>query len=236
MTTLPSTDNPVGHDVAVEAREVLAVLRDGGVAIIPLNVAYAVIGCTEAAIRRIFEAKARSFDKPSGLFGCAAASDDLHVMDDRQRTVRDALINDASLPFSVVAPFNADHALLASVDLFVIETSSKQGTLDMLLNAGPFHNTMAELSHAAGMPVFGSSANRSLQGSKYVIADIEPELLQAADIIIDHGRCHDANTDGLSSTIIDFQDFSVVRAGCRFDEISDFVMRRFEISLAPQSF
>ena len=33
------TDNPIGHDVAAEAAQVLNVLDDGGVAIIPLNVA-----------------------------------------------------------------------------------------------------------------------------------------------------------------------------------------------------
>ena len=48
----PTTDNPIGHDVDQEAR-------------------------IEAAIRRIFEVKKRSYDKPSGMFGCAAASADL---------------------------------------------------------------------------------------------------------------------------------------------------------------
>ena len=73
----PTTDNPIGHDVDQEARDVLEVLDGGGIAIIPLNVAYAILARTEAAIRRIFEVKKRSYDKPSGMFGCAAASADL---------------------------------------------------------------------------------------------------------------------------------------------------------------
>ena len=230
MTT--TTDDPAGHDLDAEAAAVLEVLDGGGVAVIPLNVAYAVLGRTAAAIRRIFAVKERSYAKPSGLFGCRAASEDLHLLDDRARAVRDGLMREADLPFSVVAPFRRHHPLLAATDDFVVDTGSKDGTLDMLLNAGPFHDRLAEASHAAGRPLFGSSANRSLSGSKYTVADIEPEVLAAADIIIDHGRCRDANGDGLSSTIIDFRDFSVVRVGCRFDEIRDFLSRRFGVRLA----
>ena len=227
-----TTDNPIGHDVGVEAAEVLDVLAQGGIAIIPLNVAYAILGQTEAAIRRIFEVKQRSFDKPSGMFGCAAASADLHVLTEEGEAVRRALIEDADLPFSIVADYRPDHPLLVNVDPFVLETSTKGATMDMLMNAGPLHNALAALSHGRATPVFGSSANQSLTGSKYTVADIEPAVLDAADIVIDHGTCRDANADGLSSTIIDFRDWSVVRAGCRFDEIRAFLRTRFRISLA----
>lgn len=224
-----TTDNPLGHDVEAEAAEVLDVLDKGGIAIIPLNVAYAILGRTEDAIRRIFAVKERSFDKPSGMFGGGAASADLHKLDARGEAVREALIEDADLPFSIVAEYRKDHPLLSKVEPFVLETSTKGATMDMLLNAGPLHNALAALSHGRGTPVFGSSANRSLSGSKYRVQDIEQEVLNAADIVIDHGTCRDANDKGLSSTILDFRDFSVVRAGCRFDEIAAFLKDRFEI-------
>tara|TARA_R110002124_G_scaffold53369_4_gene152950 strand:+ start:13400 stop:14110 length:711 start_codon:yes stop_codon:yes gene_type:complete len=226
-TTTPTTDNPIGHDVEQEARDVMDVLDGGGVAIIPLNVAYAILGRTEGALRRIFEVKRRSFEKPSGMFGGAAASADLHVLDDEAQAIRQALIEDANLPFSIVADYRRDHPLLAKVEPFVLETSTKGPTMDMLLNAGPLHNALAELSHSRGTPVFGSSANQSLNGSKYTVAEIEPEVVAAADIVVDHGRCRDANDQGLSSTIIDFRDYTVVRAGCRFDEITAFLAERF---------
>jgi tRNA A37 threonylcarbamoyladenosine synthetase subunit TsaC/SUA5/YrdC len=225
------TDNPIGHDVAAEAAQVLNVLDDGGVAIIPLNVAYAILGRAEGAIRRIFEVKQRSFEKPSGMFGGAAASRDLHVLDDQGQAIRRALIEDADLPFSIVANYRKDHPLLAGVDPFVLQTSTKGETMDMLINAGPLHNALAALSHERKTPVFGSSANQSLSGSKYRVCDIEPAVLKAADIVIDHGTCRDANDEGLSSTIIDFKNYSVVRAGCRFNEIQKFVDGRFGISL-----
>lgn len=230
--TEATSDNPVGHDIEAEAAEVLDVLAKGGIAIIPLNVAYAILGQTEAAIRRIFEVKQRSFDKPSGNFGSAAASADLHVLTDEGIALRTALIEDADLPFSIVAEYRKDHPLLANVDPFVLETSTKGTTMDMLMNAGPLHNALAKLSYERKTPVFGSSANQSLSGSKYTVGDIEPAVLDAADIVIDHGRCRDANDQGMSSTIIDFRDWTVVRAGCRFDEIKAFAKSRFGISLS----
>src|SRR3546814_9232494 len=83
--------------------------------------------------------------------------------------------------------------------------------MDMLLNAGPMHNALAELNYARSKPIFGSSANLSLTGSKYRVADIDESVCAAADIVIDHGTSKYANDEGLSSTIIDFRDFSVVR-------------------------
>lgn len=231
MTPSITTDNPVGHDLEAEANRVLDVLADGGLAIVPLNVAYAIVGQTEAAIRKIFEVKKRSYEKPSGMFGGAAASADLHILTPKAEAIREALVNEADLPFSIVAEYRKDSPLIADVDPFVLETSTKGGTMDMLLNAGPFHNVFASISHARKTPVFGSSANQSLSGSKYVVNEIEAEVLDAVDIVIDHGRCRDANDQGLSSTIIDFRDFSVVRAGCRFDELTAFLKDRFDVAL-----
>ncbi len=63
-----------------EAVRVYDQLSEGGLAIVPLSVAYAIVGCTEAGIRRIFAAKQRSYGKPSGLFGSPAWSEALHVL------------------------------------------------------------------------------------------------------------------------------------------------------------
>lgn len=231
MTASITTDNPVGHDLEAEAHQVLDVLANGGVAIIPLNVAYAIVGQSASAIRKIFEVKKRSYEKPSGMFGGAAASADVHILSAEAEAIREALVHEANLPFSIVADYRKDSPLIADVDPFVLKTSTKGDTMDMLLNAGPFHNMMASISHARKTPVFGSSANQSLSGSKYQIEEIEPDVLNAVDIVIDHGRCRDANDQGLSSTIIDFRDFSVVRVGCRFDELYAFIKDRFDVEL-----
>ncbi len=50
-----------------DAVKVIDTVEAGGVAIVPLDVAYAIIGNSENAVRRIFGAKNRSFNKPSGM-------------------------------------------------------------------------------------------------------------------------------------------------------------------------
>ena len=216
-----------------DASMVFDVITSGGVAIVPLDVAYAIIGHTETAIRKIFSAKKRSLDKPSGMFANMDHSLALHQLGERERKIQYCLINEHNLPFSVVAPFNNTHSLLSNVDPYVINTSSKSGTLDMLLNAGRFHDALARLCFKDNKPAFGSSANISLTGSKFNATDIEQELIEVADIVIDHGTSKYANVEGISSTIIDFRDFTVIRHGCCFPELKQIFHDQFAIDLKP---
>ena len=78
--------------------------------------------------------------------------------------------------------------------------------------------------------VVGSSANLSLQGTKFRATDIEPEVLDAADLVIDYGLMRWANY-GKSSTMINVHDFTVVRHGSCFDLISDVLQRHYDLTL-----
>ena len=127
----------LARDVAGDAARVLDAMEAGGVAILPLDVAYAVIGTTERAVRTIFAAKSRSYDKPSGMFATWEASCELHVLPEARHAIARILVEEYGLPFSIVAPFRADHPTLRRMDPFVLESSTKGGTLDMLINAGP---------------------------------------------------------------------------------------------------
>ena len=228
-----TTADPVPRDeLARDVGRILDVIAGGGVAVVPLDVAYAVVAAREAGIRRIFAAKRRSWEKPSGMFGDPSLSREIHVMDDDRHAMVAALVEKIGLPFSVVAPFRADHPLFSGVDPFVLSSSSKAGTLDMLINAGQVHDEIGRQSRARGMPVFGSSANTSLAGSKYCYADIEPDVRAAADIFLDHGRSLHANAEGRSSTIVDFRDFSVVRVGVRFDDLERAFATLFQVRLS----
>ena len=232
MTGEASTADPVPPaQLAAEVAGLFATLAAGGVGIVPLDVAYAIVAARESGIRRIFAAKQRSYDKPSGLFGNWALSRDLHVMEPEKHAMVRAVVEEENLPFSVVAPFRADHPLLRDVDPFVLQHSSKAGTIDILLNAGRFHNAVAAESVARGLPVFGSSANLSLTGSKYRYRDIDPTVQAAADVHFDHGVSKFANAEGRSSTIIDFRTFRVVRVGVCFDRLCDVFARRFGVTL-----
>lgn len=227
-----TTADPVdAGTLKADLDRVLDTIAAGGVAIVGLDVAYAVVAARESGIRRIFAAKQRSWEKPSGMFADAGLSREIHIMDDDRHAMVATLVSEVGLPFSVVAPFRADHPLFAGVEPFVLGSSSKAGTLDMLINAGQMHDAIARGSRERGFPVFGSSANTSLAGSKYRYGDIEPAVREAADFHVDHGRSRYANAQGRSSTIIDFRDFTVIRVGVCFDRLAAEFAQRFDTEL-----
>lgn len=219
---------------AAHVKTMLDVLYDGGVGIAPLDVAYAIVGSRETAIKRIFAAKQRSYEKPSGLLATWEMSQEIHLLPDDKRDMIRTLIVEDDLPFSVVAPFDAAHPFFAGVDPFVMANSTKAQTLDMLLNAGQFHDELARQSFAAGKPVFGSSANTSLTGSKYRLEDIDAPVREAADLSVDYGLSRYANDEGRSSTIIDFRDFTVIRPGVEFPRLVATFATRFGVTLKRQ--
>lgn len=222
-------------DPRADAERVFDVLQTGGVAVVPLDVAYAVFGGNGEAIQRIFTAKGRSFSKPNGMMANFEIFSEVHVVGDRERDMVRAVIDDYGLPLSVVAPFRADHPIFAAVDPFAMERSTKIGTLDLLLNAGPLHREICRISHERLRPVLGSSANRSLTGSKYRLEDVDQEVRGIADIQVDYGLSRYANARGISSTIIDLKTFGVHRYGVCFDQIADVLKRHFGVELPASS-
>ena len=227
LTSEPVAPEQLQGDIA----RLFDALAADSIGIVPLDVAYAVVATMPNGIRRIFEAKRRSYDKPSGMFGNWRLSREIHVIDERRHDMVREIVEEERIPFSIVAPFRADHPLFAAVDPFVMQNSSKGGTLDMLLNAGQFHDAIAEGSVARGAAVFGSSANLSLTGSKYRYEDIDQPIRDAAAIHFDYGQSKYAHKDGLSSTIIDFTNFSVIRVGHCFERLKDAFATRFGVTL-----
>ena len=209
----------VADDVTEQSRQVLEVIKQEGVAIIPLDVAYAIVGNSKKSIETIFKCKNRSFKKPSGMFSNYELLKDIQVIASWKHDIIKAVIFDNDLPMSTVAPFKPDHPMFRNVDSWVLKNSTKIGTLDMLLNAGEFHNEMTKQSMELEMPVLGSSANTSLTGSKYNLDDIDPPVFAAADILIDGGTSKYKNEKGRSSTIIDFGNFETIRIGVCYDKI-----------------
>jgi tRNA A37 threonylcarbamoyladenosine synthetase subunit TsaC/SUA5/YrdC len=217
--------------LSVDCDAVLDTIKAGGIAIIPTCLTYAIIGHRAEAIAAIFAAKTRSYSKPCGLFGSPSMSRELHDLPADRHEIARLLDEEEDLPFSVVAPFHRSHPLLTNVDPFVIENASKGGTMDMVVSGGPFVARLAELSLQRNIVAFGSSANRSLEGSKYRLSDIEPEVRAAASLALDYGVSRYATELGLSSTIIDFRDFSVVRVGHEYARLEETFKRRFGIAL-----
>ncbi len=52
-------------------------------------------------------------------------------------------------------------------------------------------------------PLFGSSANKSLSGSKFELDDVEADLKAGCDLVVGYGRSRYANRWLIGSTIIE---------------------------------
>lgn len=214
-------------DIEGDAERAFAVLQGGGIAILPMDVGYSLIGGSEVALAKIFETKGRTASKLNAMVGNDEIHQAIHRIDQRAQEVVQAITKDAGLPLGVIAPCDPSHPLLRVLSL---DGSSKDGTIALLMNAGPFHEAISRLSLTAGHPLFGSSANRSLQGTKFRVEDMEPEITAIADVIIDYGlrKYHPYKA---SSTLLDVVNMEVVRYGACFELIDDILRRRFDITL-----
>jgi tRNA A37 threonylcarbamoyladenosine synthetase subunit TsaC/SUA5/YrdC len=220
-----------GQPVKEDAARIFEVVKNGGVAIFPVSVGYAIVCHDDEAVKRIETAKERSFNKPCGNFCDWTLFNEAIDVPDKARNVVSTIIHDHNLPFLTVAPFHADHPIVKSLGAFALQNSTKVGTMDMLLNAGPLHDEIARLARENSFAVVGSSANLSLTGSKFIFQDIEAQVSDVADIVIDYGLVPYHNDHGLGSTIIDLISYETIRVGCVYDQICDIILDEHDIDL-----
>ncbi|SJZ38211.1 tRNA A37 threonylcarbamoyladenosine synthetase subunit TsaC/SUA5/YrdC [Enhydrobacter aerosaccus] len=217
-------------DIAGDARRVFDVLKAGGIAIFPNDAGYAIMGGSPQALQKIFDTKRRGSHKRHAMLCSLETQREIHVLDSRSRDIIDAITVDYDLPFGAVAPYATDHPLLQRVAPELLQASTANGTIGMLLNAGRLYAELCRLSREAMQPIFGSSANLSGTGPKFRIEDIQPEIKAIADIIVDYGlrKYHHYNR---SATIIRFPQVEVIRIGSCYELISDALKRHFQIGL-----
>jgi len=220
-------------DIQGDAKRAMDVILNGGIAIIPSYVGYVILGATTEAINKTIEVKERGPSKLNAVIGCASMHAALHVLEGRNREIVRTITQGYDLPMGTVAPADLNHPMMKNLDTEVFERTTLGGTIAMLLNAGPLMDAMADLSFEAGQLVVGSSANLSLHGTKFRAQDIEPQVLNAADIVIDYGLMRWANY-GRSSTMVNVHDFSVVRYGSCLDLINDVLQRHYDFTLPPE--
>lgn len=138
------------------------------------------------------------------------------------------LVHDLNLPLGLVAPFKPDHPMIQKLGPETLARSSVEGTLAMLVNGGQLMDELARLSFESGRPIMGSSANLTGKGTKAFVEDIEPEILNAADLVINYGKMK-YNSPRTSSTMINFKDVSLLRFGACYDVIKDALKRFYDV-------
>ncbi len=225
-------DSPT-NDVKTDATRLIETVAKGGVAVFPVDVGYAIVGNAESAIARVFACKKRSFEKSCGMFSNREMLVNLARIGERELAIIDAVTIRHGLPFSVVVPYKTDHPFFSGLTPLTRVRSSRGERIDLLLYAGALHDEIARLSWDRGMPVLGSSANTSLTGSKYRLADVELPVRNEADLVIDYGSTKYSHPHGMGSSIIALPDLQPIREGIAFDRICDII--RDEFGTDPRS-
>lgn len=220
--------NQLPVDIATDARRVFEVLKTGGLAIIPSDVGYGLVATDTVALERAFITKQRKPHKRHAMIGNWGLHKEIHNLSGKQADMVDFLVKVKNLPLGIVAPYNPEHPLIQKLGLETLARSSIDSTLAILVNAGEFQDELTRLTSQAGLPLMGSSANLTGQGTKTIVEDIEPEILAAADIIIDYGKCK-FSYPRASSTMIDFRKPALLRFGACYDVVRDVLKRFYEV-------
>ena len=217
-------------DVALDARRAMDAMQGGGIAILPNDVGYSLIAARPAALQTIFATKRRAPQKLNAMLGNQQLHQALHVLGSRGREIVQAITVDYDLPLGVIAPCVTAHPLLAALDADTLSRSTRDATLLMLLNAGRFHAEITRLSWERQTLLFGSSANLSLQGTKFRVEDMESEVLAIADVVIDYGLMK-YHLWQASSTLLHCVTLEVLRFGSCYENIADILQRHFKLRL-----
>src|ERR1700741_2284319 len=219
-------------DIEPDARRVEGVMRGGGVAIVQGDVGYGLLTATPDAASRTVSMKHRATHKRHGMIGNAEFRRDVMKLDERQHDMVDAVTVDFDLPLGVIGPVRKDHPIIAGIEPNTLLAASVGDTMAMLHNNGALATELARLSLESNIAFLGSSANLTGTGVKFRVEDIQPEIVEGADLVVDYGLAK-YHLYRVSSTMISFDSMHVIRIGCCYEVISDILKRYFDFECPP---
>ncbi|KAF7550931.1 hypothetical protein G7Z17_g5357 [Cylindrodendrum hubeiense] len=200
-----------------DALRVFKVLQNGGVALVPTEVGYALMATSTKAVEKAFAAKRRRPGHAQAFIGSYQLHHKLHILPDEKLEMIRTLHQDLDMSFCVVAPFRADHPIIQRLSSVTLEKTTKDGTLGIYIGGGSLLAELGRLNDEIGEIVVGSSANLTGTGQRFRVDDIDPEIRDAADIIVDYGLQRYHVYGGRPSTIIDFEHMKVLRVGSSYE-------------------
>ena len=218
------------YDIPGDAKRIYDTVTAGGAVIMPSDIGYGAIASSSEALLRLFRAKRRAPHKRHAMAGNYDLHREIHELGRREQDMVDAVVLDAGLPLAVVGPYEATHPVVAAVEPETLAASTVDDTLAMLINGGALQDAVVRLAHANGTPLLGSSANLTGTGTKFRVQDIEQPIVDAVDLVVDHGL-RKYHLYRRSSTMIDFATMEVVRIGACYELIADIFANQFGIDL-----
>ncbi|CAK7207281.1 hypothetical protein SEUCBS139899_010091 [Sporothrix eucalyptigena] len=219
-------------NVKGDAQRIFDVLQAGGLALIPSEVGYALIASSAEALNRSFAAKNRKPSHTQGIVGTLNTHQKLHILPDETIEMIRTLHQDMDLSFGVVAPFRKDSPVLQHLSPATLANISKpDGTMAIYVGSSALFLELCRLSDEAGLLLLGSSANVSGTGQKFTIETMDPEILEAADVIVDYGLQRYHVYGGRASSIIDFANLKPVRMGSSYELIQERMLKFWGIEM-----
>jgi tRNA A37 threonylcarbamoyladenosine synthetase subunit TsaC/SUA5/YrdC len=216
--------------VEADIQTVWNTLKSGGIAIVANDVGYGIWASDPEAVELVYRAKKRKPHKRHAVTVDMIGQREIHILDERRQDMIECVTQDYNLPLGIIARFRPEHPFIQAIPESLFKASTASGTVGCLMNGGRIHRATGKLARENLMPVFGSSANITGTGTKCRIEDIQPEILEIADVIIDYGL-RPYHLYQRSSTIIDFEKMKVVRMGSCYELISDVLKRHFDWDL-----
>ena len=92
-----------------DAKNVFNILKNGGIAIVYMRNAYAIISGTDKALKKVYKSKKRDLKRPSGMVAYSKTHETMHVLDKNKKTIIKKFSKRYDLPISIIAPYKKNH-------------------------------------------------------------------------------------------------------------------------------
>jgi len=193
--------------------KVYSVMDKEGLALIKLDVAYALVGMTPKSIRKIFQLKRRSRERLCVVLGNSKVfkeiiNPELHHY-----------IDGFTYPVGLLGKVNKKSDYFQLIPEEIIHNDR----IAVFINMGELGDELASYAYSKGRLVFGSSANITDAGNHYKLNDVESEIRKGVDFEVDLGstKYQELRPDGrgYSSAMIDLDNDIMFRRGLVCDRV-----------------
>ena len=200
------------------AASVIDVISDGGLALVPFDVAYAFLASSLAPLERIYQLKLRRPTK-----ACPVLVSWKHFSDvarsDPNKIDRIEKVVAAGLPVGVLAIPDWESDVVRSIPEGCMQLLISNEKLALFMNMGGMSEDLLDVADERGIRLFGSSANLSGMGNSFSLGDVPETIVEAMDVVCDIGTCKYKNPDRLSTSIVDLDSGQLTRRGISHEEI-----------------
>ncbi len=212
-------------DAAIET------MKRGGLILVKGDIGYGLFGISQSAIAKMYRIKGRQHSNPCIFVGNLELMDEIAVIE--QPEVRKWIAEAAQwTTLAVVLPARANSPYLESMDPWVRGRSVTHGSLAIFLRTGPYVEHLIARAFGEGWAFVGSSANKSSTGNVFRFEDLPPEIVQGADLAVNHGVAALINPARRATTIVNFTNWTIRREGVNHEQIRD-SFERLKKRVAP---